>query len=371
MSLRGAYLDLKTLRGIYRERRPCCGPRIAQVNISENCNLDCVLCNRSSMNVSGLIDGDRLLSLAGELYALGTQELFFHGFGEPTCHPRLAEMILHCSADYPALRLHLITNGAWNSPALDEAIRKGRVRTRFSIHAGDADTWRRIHPRDNPDLFFQTGKNLRRLAAFDPDRVEILYVICSLNVHKIPEMVSYARAHGVKKILFRPMRLFEDRAGRCMNASLQLDAGQYLQAAAAIARLGRQFGSRVRLDSIPFEQSSFHQDLERPSSRAFYESRSCYIGYVLSVIERDGGVWGCLPESSSGKPMGNIFETSFREIWYGEEYAAFRKRQLFRDKTGLDGIGCHSYCQHLDTNLRLNRIKPWRRCRRMFNPQHS
>lgn len=324
------------------------------------------MCNRSSMNVSGLIDADRLLSLVDELYKLGAQEVFFHGFGEPSCHPRLAEMILHCSAGHPGLRLHLVTNGAWDSRKLDDAIMKGRVHTRFSIHAGDADTWRQIHPRNSMDFFFQTGENLRRLAAFAPNRVEVLYVICNLNYHKIPEMVSYACAHGVKKIHFRPMRLFDDRMGRCMNASLQLGAEQFNQAAAAIARLGHQFRGRIRVHSIPFEQNSFSQDLERPSSRAFYISRSCYIGYVLAVIERDGGVWGCLPESTFGEPFGNIFESSFREIWYGDKYAKFRERQLFLDKGSLDEIGCHSYCQHLDTNLRLNRFKPWRSLKRLL-----
>lgn len=324
------------------------------------------MCNRSSMNVSGLIDADRVLGLVDELYGLGTQEVFFHGFGEPACHPRLADMILHCRAHYPRLRLHLITNGAWSSRALDDAVIEGRVHTRFSIHAGEEATWRQIHPRDNVECFLQTGENLRRLAAFAPARVEVLYVICNLNFHKIPDMVSYACEHGVKRILFRPMRLFQDRTGRYMNASLQLSAEQYRQAAATIARLARQFRGRIRLHSIPFEQNSFHQELGRPSSRAFYLSRSCYIGYVLAVIERDGGVWGCLPESSSGEPLGNIFETSFREIWYGDKYARFRKTQLFLDKAGLDHTGCHSYCQHLDTNLRLNRLNPWRNFKRLF-----
>jgi radical SAM protein with 4Fe4S-binding SPASM domain len=114
------------------------------------------------------------------------------------------------------------------------------------------------------------------------------------------------------------------------------------------------------VQSVPFEQNTYDPQQERPSSTDFYLSRSCYIGYVLTVIERDGSVWGCLPESSDGLPLGNIHETTFREIWYGDKYMSFRRKQLFLNKADMDHRGCHSYCQHLETNIRLNRIRPWR-----------
>ncbi len=364
MDLRRIYLDLITLQGIFWQKRPWCGPRIAQIDISENCNLDCAICNRSSMGVSGLMDGDRVLALVDELYSLGTQEIFFHGFGEPACHPRLPEMILHIHSHCPKLRQHLITNGTWNSPALRGALIEGRVKTRFSLHAGEESTWQKMHPRDDTRYFRQAGENLSFLTSQAPDRVEVLFVICNLNFRKIPEMIAYASVHGVRNILFRPMRLFRNQCGEYMNASLQPKAEEYKEAADAIAAFQRELRGKIRVQSVPFEEHCFNRELERPSSRAFYLSRSCFIGYVLTVIERDGGVWGCLPESSDGVPLGNIHEMTFRDIWSGQKYAGFRRKHLFLNKAELDHHGCHSYCQHLDTNIRLNRIKPWRRLRK-------
>jgi MoaA/NifB/PqqE/SkfB family radical SAM enzyme len=357
MTLRRIYRDLITLQGIFWQRRPWCGPRVAQINISENCNLDCVICNRSSMGVSGLLDEDRVIALADELCALGTQEIFFHGFGEPGCHPRLPDMIHHIHSRNPELDQHLITNGTWNSPRLRNAIIHGRVNTRFSLHAGDAETWQRMHPHDDLKNFARASDNLRYLTAGAPERVEVLYVICKLNCRTIPEMVSYALDHAVKRILFRPMRLYKDRNGQYMNATLLPNAEEYREAAIAIARFQEELRGRISMQSPSFEQSFYDPEQGRPSSRDFYLSRSCYIGYVLTVIERDGSVWGCLPESSQGEPMGNIQMASFREIWYGQKYASFRKKQLFADKATLDHSGCHSYCQHLETNVRLNRIR--------------
>jgi radical SAM protein with 4Fe4S-binding SPASM domain len=361
MNCRSSYYNLLTAMGIFFQRQPWCGPRIAQLNISDNCNLDCAICNRSSMGVSGLLDGDETKSLIDALYALGTQEIFFHGFGEPACHPQLPEMMRHVRARNPLLRQHLITNGTWDSADLSKAILDCRVHARFSLHAGDPETWQRLHPRDSVENFSQAGKNLLDLASQCPEQVEVLYVICNANCGAIPEMASFAASHGVRKILFRPMRLFKDRHGFTMNASLLPSAEQYQDASRMIEKLQHTYHGRISIQSIPFEHNCFDAEQGRPSSRDFYNTRSCYIGYALTVIERDGNVWGCLPESSDGVPLGNIHETPFKEIWYGSKYQDFRRKQLFQEKESLNPLGCQSYCQHLETNIRLNRLKPWRR----------
>ena len=356
MKLRHLYYDLLTLHGTFWHCRPWCGPRIAQINISDNCNLDCTICNHASMGVGGLLDAKNVMTLVDELYRLGTQEVFFHGFGEPGLHPQLPEMIHHARKQAPQIRQHLITNGTWNSPRLLESITAGQVNVRFSLHAGDAESWQQIHPHDDLKFFKQAGKNLLQLTGVAPERVEVLFVICKSNYKKINEMVAYASDHGVKRILFRPMRLFKDRSGQYMNAHLLPNAEEFQEAAMAVARCQQELQGHISVQSVPFEQNCFDSAQGRPSSRAFYLSRSCYIGYVLTVIERDGSVWGCLPESSDGESLGNIHEKSFREIWYGRPYENFRRRQLFLDKSALDHEGCHSYCQHLDTNIRLNRV---------------
>jgi MoaA/NifB/PqqE/SkfB family radical SAM enzyme len=360
MNLRNLYYDFCTLMGVFLHSTPKCGPRVAQINISDNCNLDCAICNRSSMGVSGLLDAEKVIVLSNELDRLGTQEVFFHGFGEPTCHPRLSEMIYHMASHNPRLRQHLITNGTWDSPDLSRALLAGKVHTRFSLHAGDVETWKRIHPHDDPNHFIQAGNNLRFLTDTMSKNVEILYVICNANCNRIDEMVGFAENNGVRKILFRPMRLFKDRHDKYMNAHLLPNEQEFEAAAAIISDYKKKLHGRIFVQSVPFEQNTYDPQQERPSSTDFYLSRSCYIGYVLTVIERDGSVWGCLPESSDGLPLGNIHETTFREIWYGDKYMSFRRKQLFLNKADMDHRGCHSYCQHLETNIRLNRIRPWR-----------
>lgn len=361
MRLRNLYYDLLTMQGVLWQRRPWCGPRIAQINISDNCNLNCTICNRAAMGVGGLLDAGKALSLVDELYQLGAQEVFFHGFGEPGLHPQLPELIESVRKKAPGIRLHLITNGTWNSRRLLEALRAARVHVRFSLHAGDIRTWQEMHPHDDPGCFHQAERNLRFLTAADPNLTEVLYVICKSNVHRVRDMVVFARDHGIKVILFRPMRLFKDRAGQFMNAHLMPGEDEFRDAAAIVTECRRELRGTMKVLSVPFEQNCFDPFRGRPSSRDFYLSRSCYIGYVLAVVERDGGVWGCLPESTDGIPLGNIHEKPFRDIWRSAQYDCFRREKLFAVKQALPREGCHTYCQHLDTNLRLNKIRPWRR----------
>jgi radical SAM protein with 4Fe4S-binding SPASM domain len=360
MDWRSLYYDAITAQAIFRHGQPRCGPRIAQINISDDCNLDCAICNRSSMGVHGLLNSDKIIALIDELYSLGTQEIFYHGFGEPACHPQLPQIIDQIRTRHPRLRQHLVTNGTWDSPDLLHAILRGRVHTRFSLHAGDPETWQRMHPRDDLKNFDQAGKNLRALTSQALERIEVLYVLCNANCKRIPEMISFASAHNVQKVLFRPMRLFKDRQGRYMNSSMMPSAEEYREASRLIARFQNELCGIMSVESVPFQQNSYNGHEERPDSRSFYRTRSCYIGHVLTVIERDGNVWGCLPESSGGVPLGNIHQTSFRDIWYGHRYRKFRRNRLFEDKESLDCQDCHSYCQHLETNIRLNRLRPWR-----------
>jgi radical SAM protein with 4Fe4S-binding SPASM domain len=361
MDWRSLYYDAIIAQAIFRQAPPRFGPRIVQINISDNCNLDCAICNRSSLGVQGLLDSGKINALIDELYSLGTQEIFYHGLGEPACHPQLPQIINNIRTRYPKIRQHLVTNGTWTSPDLLDAILRSRVRTRFSMHAGDPETWQRIHPRDDLKGFEQAGENLRKLTSHAPELIEILYVICNANSRQIPEMISFASSHRVQRALFRPMRLFEDRQGRYMNSSWMPSAEEYREASRTIAQFQKGMRGRLFIESVPFVVNSYEESEGRPATRSFFRNRSCYIGYVLTVIERDGNVWGCMPESSAGIPLGNIHQSSFKEIWHGRKYREFRSNRLLEEKESLDAKDCHSYCQHLETNLRLNWLRPWRR----------
>lgn len=360
MTLRGAYYDGLTVLGVMLQRQPLCGPRIVQIGICDECNLACAMCNRRAMGAGGMMPAETLTRLVPDLYALGMREIFYHGFGEPCLHPDLPDVIAFTRAHAPKAKQHIITNGAYLPDSLLRAILDADVKVRISTHAGDRAAWKAVHPDDDDRVFDRVAENLRRLCNRRPDRVEVLYVMTNLNCGGVQAMLDFACATGVRHLLFRPMRLFPDAQGREMNRQLMLSREQYERLQAELDDAVSRYRGRLDIQAVPFLENRFDDVLGRPSSCAYYREHSCYIGSVLTVIASNGDVWGCVEESSTGAPLGNIHLARFKDIWWSEAYGRFRDRQLFREKAALSPDGCHSFCQHLGINRKLNNVRRFR-----------
>jgi MoaA/NifB/PqqE/SkfB family radical SAM enzyme len=357
MTLRSAYYDGLTVLGVMLQRQPFCGPRIAQIGICDECNLACAMCNRRAMGAGGLMPAETITRLVSELYPLGMREVFFHGFGEPCLHPRLPDVIDFTRAHAPQAKQHIITNGAHLPDRLLRAILDADVKVRISAHAGDRATWKAVHPDDDDRTFDRIVENIRRLADGRPDRVEVLFVMTNLNGGGVQAMFDLAQSAGVRHLLFRPMRLFPDAQGREMNRPLMLSRDRYERLQAELDDAVARDGGRFDIQAIPFLENRYDDELGRPSSCGYYREHSCYIGSVLTVIGSNGDVWGCVEESSRGVPLGNVHRMPFTDIWWGEAYRMFREQQLFRDKAAMSPDGCHSFCQHLGINRKLNNVR--------------
>jgi MoaA/NifB/PqqE/SkfB family radical SAM enzyme len=342
------------------QRQPLCGPRIVQVGICDECNLACAMCNRLAMGAGGMMPAATVTRLVEELYSLGMREIFYHGFGEPCLHPGLPEMIRFTAAHAPRVAQHIVTNGACLPDPLLQAVREADVKVRVSAHAGDRATWRAVHPDDDDRQFERIERHIRRLADGRPDRVEVLFVLTNLNCGGVEAMLAFAEQCGVRRVLFRPMRLFPDAQGHDMNRHLMLSREQYERLQVELEEATARVSGRLAIQAVPFLENRFDDTLARPSSCGYYRDHSCYIGSVLTVIAANGDVWGCVEESSGGMPLGNVHRAPFREIWWGSAYRQFRERQLFLDKTAMTADGCHSFCQHLGINRTLNNIRRFR-----------
>ena len=341
-------------------RKPLCGPRIVQLNISDECNLDCIMCNRSCFNVKGMMDYKKAVSLIDEVYHLGAQELYYHGFGEPFLHPKIADMFKYVKNRYPKLKQFVVTNGTCILAYMVEEIFSNNVTVRFSLHAGDRKTWQRIHPKDEGVLFDRAQRTINLLGQEKPSLVEILYVLFKTNYETIERMVEFALENHVNKVLFRPMRLYEDSNGKLMNADLMLTHRQYDMVCNKVVSIKNEYKEKLSINVVPFLHNFYDEELKRPSSFEYFQNNnSCYIGWVLTVISTNGEVLGCLDESF-GRPMGNVFESSFKNIWWSDNYRTFRDQQFFRGKKKLNKTACLSYCQHLGINRKLNNLRKFR-----------
>jgi MoaA/NifB/PqqE/SkfB family radical SAM enzyme len=356
MSFRRVAYDVLTVLGAAAGRRPLCGPRIVQLNISDRCNLHCVMCNQWSVPRGRFMPYEKAKGVLEELYGLGLREVYYHGVGEPFLHPRLGDLVRAVSSGCAGLRQFVVTNGTAISPAMAEDVLRHGVRLRASIHAGDRATWARIHPRDDPALFDRMAATVKRLASADPSSVELLYVIFKTNWERIPAMIAFAEEVGVRRVLFRPMRLLPGPDGRSpMNEHLLLDRREFERSSDEIARLRAAARGRLEIGAEPFLEAVFDDGLGRPSTLDFFRDRRCFIGWLLTVILADGSVIGCLEESFE-RAMGSVHESRMKDIWLSKDYDLFRRRQLRLHASTAGTGGCASYCQHLGLNARLSKL---------------
>lgn len=357
MDWRSVYFDTQTAAAALSGGRPLCGPRILQLNICDDCNIECLMCNRACLGKTGHMSFETAKSVLDQLVPLGLQEVFFHGGGEPFLNPRLSDMIAYAHSHYPGLRKAVVSNGTAIDSATAALLRECQVKVRFSVHAGSEDMWRAIHPNLGRDLFPRLRQNLTALAPGRPDHTEILFVLFKTNWRSWRTMLDFAQEFAPLSVLLRPMRLYLGRDGLPMNAHLQLDEQEFAELDRELEAFLATYRGSLSINAAGFEHSLFDRELGRPSTWDFYQRRSCYIGYVLMVVLTDGTVLPCLEESFD-EPLGNVNRQPLRDIWWSPAYQRFRVRQRLARQLVRAKTDCLSWCQHLGINRKLNRLAP-------------
>jgi len=359
--LRAGFYDALTLLGIFLGRRPLCGPRILQLNISDECNLDCIMCNRSCFQPSGFLDFDKILSVIGQVYPLGLREVYYHGFGEPFLHPRIHDVFRAVHKTHPCLKQFVITNATCLGEKTIKSILAYRVGLRCSVHAADKTTWARIHPHDDVSSFDRMARAVRRLAAAGPDRISVLFVLFKTNHQTIDSMVKFALEAGVVHVLFRPITFYKDKNGNCMNDHLALSREEHDRVVEKLTAYQKELKDKLKIDMTPFRLSRYDNSRKRSNSFDYYRRKnSCLISWVLSVITKDGDILpGCVEEAFP-RMAGNVFKDRFRDVWWSRTLQEFRKKQLFKDLSGMSPSDCLGWCQHLITNRKLNNYRKLR-----------
>src|SRR3989304_6037896 len=129
-----------------REHRIISGgyPYIHSIEVSNNCNLDCVMCNRDEhktrgMGFMGLSRFKDLMDGYGRCFK--ALALFFHG--EPLLHKNIVEMVEY--ARPRASTVNLTTNGTLLTPELADGLMKaGLYSLCISYEGADKETYEGI-----------------------------------------------------------------------------------------------------------------------------------------------------------------------------------------------------------------------------------
>ncbi|UQZ89430.1 hypothetical protein C4J81_09555 [Deltaproteobacteria bacterium Smac51] len=273
-------------------------PISVELSLTNRCNQNCLWCSDKNLRDRSpdRMDPELLENLFADLALGGTRGITIEGGGEPTLADFFEEAVL--SARAHGLAVGLITNGLdLFPPGRDPAIYKNFEWIRVSLDTADRRQYLRLKGVDG---FDQSLANIGRLAELAPEvTLGVGYVLTNQNDEPdhLQHLVLTLRSLDVNYLQIRPVVDHPELVSR-----LPLDFLKKFETP----------DFSVNLSALAENQPSGNQCLP------------CLAHSLSTVIGADGAVWLCgrLNTEEEARPIGNLTESSFRDIWLGPERAA-------------------------------------------------
>jgi len=364
--------DNMDLVGVIDGEHSFVGPRLVQLDVTNNCNNDCIACwcnspllaqERMAAEVKRqTLPLDRVLSLLDELYSLGTREIYMAGGGEPFMHPQIDEIIR--AIKHREMCLFVNTNFTLvDEERADLLVQLPVDHMTVSTWAGSPSVYARTHPNKTEETFEQMRQILKRVAkgkggVGHPPFIKLYNVISHLNYNDVDAMIDFATEVHADSVEFT---VVDTKPGYTDCLLLNEEQRQELY------RRCQAIGERVRRDKLPLDLFRWDQFMRRISTtdsnegnydKNIIDALPCTVGWTFARVLPDGNVNPCL--KAHRYPIGNIYDTTFREIWSSPRQYEFRRQANQLRKQGpifrLIGndpsaeVGCYRGCDDLGRN---------------------
>jgi sulfatase maturation enzyme AslB (radical SAM superfamily) len=283
-----------------------------------------------------------------EAHELGTARVVLGGWGSPGLHPKLDQIL----GLLVRLRMkpYLITNGL--------AIDQQRARYwaelpahfRFSMHAGDPETWLRIHTGGSLHQFELLEKVIQQMAGSGKADVSIMHAIQKANFRNMREMVEHAHKMGVQNVLFLPVQAEGLIASKVLlSKEEENELPGELTRALELAEV-----LRIRTNLAEYIATRRFVRDGIPDTADLYRRIPCYIGWIYSEFHPDGTMRPC---EYSQIAMGKAGQQSIREMWHSPAYRRFRQEARNLPLRGEEVTGCNCRkCTMAKFNLNIHSL---------------
>ena len=307
------------------------------VRLVAKCNLNCKHCYASDWFVrSDVLDVDLVRQAIDEAIPLGLEKVTFTG-GEPTLHPELQAMLLHCVARRIPAKVEsngvlVRRHGHWLRDLLIEH------RDLLKLYVSyDLAEQRGLSDEEHREL---------RLLILDLHhngvRVKVQSALTHVNIHRLEELLELARDHGV------PQRFFFDPTLLGNAADLvPFD----LDAVLATYRY---------LKSLDLDL-----DCELPPLLTGVVGHTCGWGLNRCELMANGDVTTCGPVTftKTGFIAGSLKERSLQEIWASSDFFTGMREIRQRDFQGVCG-----QCRYWEQCRGSCRAYAWSKGEDWFSP---
>jgi MoaA/NifB/PqqE/SkfB family radical SAM enzyme len=305
-------------------------PRMAQIEVTNRCNLTCRTCTRLKLPQLGDMPYDDFVRLLDSLK--GVRRIWLSGQGEPLLHPELPRMIRTC-ADRGVHDTIVHTNGMLLFGEMaDRIAASGLGQLRVSIDGGNASDMEYL--RDGASLE-RVLQNARAFAARGAVRTSFYSVLNRRNHASAPDLLRLAAETGVSRVDFvETVPLRDESTEREIY-----DRREY------------QFGSLpagVRSETLgKIRREALRHGIDVVIDLKWYRRR-CFEPFQKLYVDFQGNVTPCC-RIHNEVFVGNILKDGLSGSWYSPAMEKWRDDLLHRgrhrriciERCNL-GIGCPS-----------------------------
>lgn len=329
----------KTLYPIYLEITPAGG-----------CNHRCVFCALDYVGYKPLfLQKNVLEGVLRDMAAGGVKSVMYAGEGEPTLHPKLAEIISQ-TKDL-GIDVALTTNGSWMNAEFLKQELKDLSWIKVSIDAGRKETYLKIHrPKSSKDwerVFanLEEAVRLKRKHNYScwiggqalllPQSVDENGNVIPGNIGEMVILAEKLKTIGLNAFVIKP---YSHQPLSLTKSYEEVVYGDYLW-------LEREL---QKIATSDFEVVFRSHAMEKYSEERPYNF-CMSVPFVWAHIMADGSVYSCSVYLMDKRfYLGNINEQTFKEIWEGEKR---KKHWEFMKK--FNSHTCRKNCRMDEVNRHL------------------
>jgi MoaA/NifB/PqqE/SkfB family radical SAM enzyme len=363
------YRDILELSGIFHGRKAFIGPRFAQIDVTNRCDNECILCwgytpllgaaqqtERWKKWAQAELPVELIKQVIYELAEMDTKLIHFAGGGEPFMHPQFIDIIRYVKS--LGLQCKITTNFTRvDKKMVQELVDLYIDYLTLSFWSASEKTYQITHPKRKPEMFTHISDNLHALCELREKTgkpwIRIYNVISNLNYHEIEDMYDFGKRIGVDAIEYQIVDPVPEITDHFLMSSSEAEIAVKLIDKVKTKIKNNKSGITVlgiddfrrRLTTKQVQTGNYDQEL--------VGSMPCYVAWDTVRILANGDVASCL--KSDKTPIGNLFQHNFRELWNSPQEQQFRYNAVHLPKSDPFFVKtlCYKTCDNLGDNCEL------------------
>lgn len=289
---------------IHKNIRKLSYPKYLAICLTTRCNLNCSICDRRDVKTFDM-DFENIMKLKNPIkYA---KMIDLTGWGEAILYPRYADVLSYIFSINDRQKLISQTMNGTLAYKYGDLL-KGRLsRLVISLNAATPEIYNREMKRGD---FLKTIANVKTFLSMltNEDRkvIKLHFVAHVNNFKEMPLFVELAKSLNVTQVSFGQ---FMSNGPDTERETLLNVKKQYNSVLKSVDKVSKKYGVGVYY-------RRFGEDLGLDPDNCIYPYKWCF-------IDANGDATPCCYMGST--IFGNVFESSFQSVWFGEKIQRLRK----------------------------------------------